>query len=63
MENQKAGFPPFPLLLEIPSGLPHYQRFDDGGYSFLRPGLASLYPNPEPLPSQGACKPSLRSEV
>jgi hypothetical protein len=30
MESHEAGFPPFPLLLEIPSGFPHSQRFDDG---------------------------------
>ena len=23
MESHKAGFPPFPLLLEIPAGFPH----------------------------------------
>jgi hypothetical protein len=28
MESHKAGFPPFPLLLEIPSGFPHSHRFD-----------------------------------
>jgi transcription elongation factor GreB len=30
LESQNAGFPPFPLLLEIPSGFPHFQRFGDG---------------------------------
>jgi hypothetical protein len=30
MESHSAGFPPFPLLLEIPSGFPHFHRFDDG---------------------------------
>jgi len=29
MESQKAGFPPFPHPLEIPSGLPHSHSFDD----------------------------------
>jgi hypothetical protein len=29
MESQKTGFPPFPLLVVIPSGLPHSHRFDD----------------------------------
>ena len=29
LESQNAGFPPFPLLLEIPSGFPHFQRFGD----------------------------------
>jgi hypothetical protein len=33
MENHEAGFPPFPLLLEIPSGFPHSQRFDGWRYS------------------------------
>jgi hypothetical protein len=30
MESYRTGFPPFPLLLEIPSGFPHSHRFDDG---------------------------------
>jgi hypothetical protein len=30
MESHRTGFPPFPLLLEIPSGFPHSHRFDDG---------------------------------
>ncbi len=30
MESHKTGFPPLPHLLEIPSGLPHFHRFDDG---------------------------------
>ena len=30
MESHKAGFPPFPLLLEIPAGFPYSHRFDDG---------------------------------
>jgi hypothetical protein len=30
MESHRAGFPPLPLLLEIPSGFPHSDRFDDG---------------------------------
>jgi len=34
MESHKAGFPPFPLLLEIPSGFPHSHRFDYGIYLF-----------------------------
>ncbi len=34
MENHKAGFPPFPLLLEIPPGFPHSQRFGGGRYSY-----------------------------
>jgi hypothetical protein len=42
MESHKAGFPPFPLLLEIPLGFPHSQRFGDGRYPYYRPGLASL---------------------
>ncbi len=56
MENHKAGFPPFPLLLEIPAGFPHSQRFGGERYSYLRPGSPSLYPRAEPLPPQGACK-------
>jgi len=63
MENHTAGFPPFPLLLEIPSGFPHSQRFDGDEISYLRPGLASHNPEPEPLPPQGACKPSPRSKT
>ncbi len=30
MESHRTGFPPLPLLLEIPSGLPHSHRFDNG---------------------------------
>jgi hypothetical protein len=30
MESQNAGFPAFPLRLEIPSGFPHSQRIDGG---------------------------------
>jgi hypothetical protein len=37
MENHEAGFPPFPLLLEIPAGFPHSQRFGGERYSYLRP--------------------------
>jgi hypothetical protein len=29
MESHKAGFPPFPHSLEIPSGLPHFRGLDD----------------------------------
>jgi hypothetical protein len=29
MESHKAGFPPFPHSLEIPSGLPHSHGLDD----------------------------------
>jgi hypothetical protein len=32
LESQNAGFPPFPLLLEIPSGSPHSERFGDGNH-------------------------------
>jgi hypothetical protein len=32
MESHKTGFPPFPLLVEIPSGFPHFHRFDDRIY-------------------------------
>jgi len=32
VESHKAGFPTFPLLLEIPMGFPHSHRFDDGFY-------------------------------
>jgi hypothetical protein len=32
MESRRTGFPPFPPLLEIPSGFPHSHRFDDGIY-------------------------------
>lgn len=60
MESHKTGFPPFPLPLEIPPGFPHSQRFDDGIYSYFRPSLPSLYPEPELLSSQGACKLSPR---
>jgi hypothetical protein len=60
MENHKAGLPPFPLLLEIPAGFPHSQRFGGGSYSYYRPGSASLTPEPEPLSPQGACKQSPR---
>jgi hypothetical protein len=28
--SHRTGFPPLPLLLEIPSGFPHSHRFDDG---------------------------------
>jgi len=28
MESHKAGFPPFPHSLEIPSGFPHYHGLD-----------------------------------
>ena len=37
MESHKAGFPPFPLSLEIPSGFPHYHGLDDGMYVSLFP--------------------------
>jgi hypothetical protein len=30
MESQNTGFPPFPLLLEIPSGFPHAKPIDGG---------------------------------
>jgi len=30
MESHKAGFPPFPHSLEIPSGFPHYHGLDGG---------------------------------
>jgi len=30
MESHRTGFPPSPLLLEIPSGFPHSHRLDDG---------------------------------
>jgi hypothetical protein len=30
MESHRTGFPPFPPLLEIPSGFPHSHRFDWG---------------------------------
>ena len=29
MENHKAGFPPFPHPLEIPSGFPHSHGYGD----------------------------------
>jgi hypothetical protein len=29
MESHKAGFPPFPHSLEIPSGFPHSHGLDD----------------------------------
>jgi hypothetical protein len=29
MESHKAGFPPFPHSVEIPSGLPHSHGLDD----------------------------------
>jgi len=29
VESHKAGFPPFPDSLEIPSGLPHSHDLDD----------------------------------
>ena len=29
MESHKAGFPPFPLSLEIPSGFPHSNGLGD----------------------------------
>jgi hypothetical protein len=28
--SHKAGFPPFPHSLEIPSGFPHYHGLDGG---------------------------------
>jgi len=31
MESHKAGFPPFPHSLEIPTGLPHSHGLDDEG--------------------------------
>jgi len=36
MESHGTGFPPFPLLLEIPSGFPHSPRIDDGIHHFKR---------------------------
>jgi hypothetical protein len=30
MASDSTGFPPFPLLLEIPSGFPHFHHFDSG---------------------------------
>lgn len=62
MENHKAGFPPFPLLLEIPRDS-HITSASTTAVFFLTTGPGQPLPNPEPLPSQGACKPSLRSEV
>ena len=43
MENHKAGFPPFPLLLEIPSGFPHSQRFGGERY-FNKTGPSQAIP-------------------
>jgi hypothetical protein len=34
MESHKAGFPPFPHSLEIPSGLPHSHGLDEGSRFF-----------------------------
>lgn len=36
MESQETGFPPFSLLLEIPTGFPNFHRFD-GGIDILKP--------------------------
>jgi hypothetical protein len=30
VESHKAGFPPFPHSLEIPSGFPHFHGLDGG---------------------------------
>ena len=30
VESRKAGFPPFPHLLEIPAGFPHFHGYGDG---------------------------------
>ena len=35
MESPKAGFPPFPHSLEIPSGLPHSHSFYYGNYQLI----------------------------
>jgi len=37
MESHKAGFPPFPHSLEIPSGFPHSHGLDDWIYVFSCP--------------------------
>src|SRR6266851_9074808 len=37
MESHKAGFPPFPHSLEIPSGFPHSHGLDDWIYVFWCP--------------------------
>ena len=55
----KAGFPPFPLLLEIPSGFPHSHRFDDGSHLSKRhrKGLVTDVSGPQ----RNACPGTLTS--
>jgi hypothetical protein len=67
MESQRTGFPPFPLLLEIPPGFPHSHRVDDRFrsqnelnlrivYSFrLRKGVVTNVSGPQ----RNACRSTL----
>jgi len=61
MESHKAGFPPFPLLLEIPSGLPHSHRFD-GEFNISnqhRKGLVTDVSGPQ----RNVCPGTLTSDL
>jgi hypothetical protein len=42
MESHEAGFPPFPHLLEIPSGFPHSQGFGDEEVIFCKTEASNL---------------------
>ena len=42
MESHKAGFPPFPHSLEIPSGLPHSHGLDDEMYVLSYPSTGII---------------------
>ena len=59
MESHRTGFPPFPLLLEIPSGFPHSHRFDDG--VDIQNSRKKAVDRLKSSSSQGACNGCLRS--
>lgn len=64
MESHKAGFPPFPHSLEIPSGFPHFHGLDDWIYLLSCP-LNSNHRHPKGLvtdvsgPKRNACPGTL----
>jgi hypothetical protein len=52
MESHRTGFPPLPLLLEIPSGFPHYHRVDDGENSMRKSFALDLRESSLSLPRE-----------
>ncbi len=48
MESHKAGFPPFPHSLEIPSGFPHSHGLDDDGSLSFKATAETKNPSRQP---------------